>query len=103
MIERQSQRSASPTSAALNHSGEERIMMDAKAAQAKISAAILADAENVIARAIALHPATAEIVADVRLAPGSIQGVAAIALKSALRGADNAATLANMIQFAESL
>ena len=103
MIDRQSQRSASPTGAALNHSGEERIMMDAKAAQAKISAAILADAENVIARAIALHPATAEIVADVRLAPGSIQGVAAIALKSALRGADNAATLANMIQFAESL
>ena len=78
-------------------------MMDAKSAQAKIASAIIADAENVIARAIALSPKTAEIVAAVRPVPGTPQGIAAAALKDALRGSDNAATMANMIAFAESL
>ena len=78
-------------------------MMDAKTAQMKITAAINTDTERVIAIAIAEHPATATIVADVSKAPGTIQGVAAAALKDALRGADNAATMANMIAFAEKL
>lgn len=77
--------------------------MDMKAAQGKISEAIAKDAERVIVMAILFNPGTAEIVEAVRKAPGTIQGVAAAALKDALRGKDHAATVENMIAFAEKL
>ena len=64
--------------------------------QSKISAAIKADAENVITKAISFNPSVAAVVADTRKAPGKIEGVAAIALRYALRGANNAETVANM-------
>jgi hypothetical protein len=80
--------------------------MNAKEAQAKILTAIAADAIRVINRAVAMNP---QLAADVRELeaqfpkPEQAAGLAATVLKMALRGADNAATSAKMIAFAETL
>jgi len=74
-----------------------------KNAQAKITEAINANPENVIAKAIAFSPKTAQIVDEVRKAPGTLAGVAAAALKDALRGKTNEETIANMIKFSNDL
>lgn len=77
--------------------------MDLKTAQATISAAITANPEAIIAKAILWNPATAQIVEAVRAVPGPLAGVAANALKEALRGKDHAETTANIIRFAEQV
>jgi len=77
--------------------------MDTKQAQAKIAEAIKTDAELVIKKAIGFNPTIEEIVEATRKAPGPIAGVAAIALKYALRGKSNEETVLNMIKFAESI
>lgn len=74
-----------------------------KTAQEKISEAIKVNPENVISKAIAFNPATASIVEAVRKAPGSLAGVAAAALKDALRGKTNEETIANMVKFSNEL
>lgn len=75
--------------------------MDKTQAQQKIKAAIMSDAEGVIEKAKLFDPSVCNIVDDVRKAPGTIQGVAAIALKHALRGKSNEDTEAKIIMFAK--
>jgi len=77
--------------------------MDMKQAQAAIATAISNDAERVISAAVIFNPSIVEIVAETRKAPGNISGVAAVACRYALKGADNSETVANMIKFAEAL
>lgn len=72
-------------------------------AQQAMIAAINADAENVIAKAIAFRPSIASIVAETRKAQGPISGVAAVACRYALKGADAAETMANMDAFVATL
>jgi len=80
--------------------------MNAKEAQAKILTSIGSDATRVINRAVAMHP---QFAADVRELeqqfPNQDQatGLAAAIIKMTLRGANNEATVANMIAFAETL
>lgn len=75
--------------------------MDKTQAQQKIKQAIATDAEGLIKKAEDFDPSIRDVVAEVRKAPGTIQGVAAIALKQALRGKDNDETIAKMIAFAK--
>lgn len=77
--------------------------MNAAEAQAKMTAAINANPEAVIAAAEKFAPHVTAVVADTRKANGPLSGVAAVACRYALKGDDNAATIANMIRFAESL
>jgi len=77
--------------------------MDMKQAQATIATAIANDAERVISAAVVFNPSIINIVAETRKAPGNISGVAAVACRYALKGADNAETVSNMIKFAELL
>ncbi len=74
-----------------------------KDAQAKISEAIKTNPEMVISKAIAFNPQTAAIVNDCRKVSGPASGVAASALKYALRGKTNDITAANIIKFASGL
>jgi len=74
-----------------------------KEAQQKMVASIQADPERVILAAIIFNPSTAEIVEAVRKTPGTVQGVAAAAVKYALKGGDNTETSANIIRFMEEL
>lgn len=74
-----------------------------KEAQQKISAEIQADAERVIAAAIAFNSLCKDAVDAARAAPGSVAGVAAIAVKYSVRGDSNEKTIANLIAFAGSL
>ena len=75
--------------------------MNAKEAQEKIMVAIKEDPQNVIEKAIYFRPHIRAVVADLRNVPGPASGVAATALKYALKGNDNATTEANMIAFAD--
>jgi hypothetical protein len=75
-------------------------IMNTKEAQMRIAAAIKADAEAVIRVAEDFNPAIRSIVAATRKVPGPVEGVAAIAVRYALRGVDNAETGANMVRFA---
>ena len=77
--------------------------MDMKQAQATIATAISNDAEHVISAAVVFNPSIIDIVAETRKAPGNISGVAAVACRYALKGADKAETVANMIKFAQAL
>lgn len=77
--------------------------MNQKEAQEKIQSVMNADPEIIISKAIAFRPATAQIVEAVRKATGPLAGVAAIALKDALRGTDNEDTINNMIRFAQQI
>ena len=80
--------------------------MNAKEAQAKILTAITADATRVINRAVAMHPQFAADVRDLERQfpkPEQAAGLAAAVIKMTLRGADNEATVANIIAFAETL
>ena len=72
-------------------------------AQDIVKAAILADPEKVIGLAIQMRPDIRSIVDAARAAPGPLSGVAAVALRHALRGADNAATQANLEAFAAQI
>lgn len=77
--------------------------MNQQEAQAKITEAINADAEKVIAAAIVFNPGCRYAVEAARSVPGKVEGVAAVACRYALRGKDNAETIRNMITFAELL
>lgn len=77
--------------------------MQAKQAQAKIAELIKADAEKAISKAIEFNLDICDIVAATRKAHGTMQGLAAIAIKNAIRDDSNEKTIANMIKFAESL
>ena len=65
--------------------------------------AINTDPTTVIAQAILFNPRTSVVVDGAKSVPGPLEGVAAIALKAALRGDTNEATENNMIRFAELL
>jgi hypothetical protein len=77
--------------------------MNMQQAQATITAAIMKDPEGVIAAAIAFTPSASAVAEATRKVPGPLSGVAAATCRDALRGADNAATIANMVRFAETL
>ena len=78
--------------------------MNAKEAQAKILTAIGTDATRVINRAVAMHPQFASDVRELETQfPNQDQKLAATVIKMTLRGANNEATLENMIAFAETL
>lgn len=72
-------------------------------AQQAMMNAMTANPEHVIAKAIEFRPSIASIVAETRKAPGTILGVAAIACRYALQGADKDETIANMNKFIETL
>ncbi len=77
--------------------------MNLQQSQAKIAELIKIDAEAAILKAIEFKPSIAGIVADTRKAHGTIQGVAAIALKLAMQGSGHDETIANIIKLAESI
>lgn len=72
-------------------------------AQAKIAEAIKNNPEIVISAALELKPSIKSEIDALRKADGTLQGVAAIACKSALRGKTNEETIENMVSFAKLL